>query len=157
MDAVLVSSEEKSSLLLMIPCIAETQRNATLQAPRADMVMRMSRLHLLRTVLVENKELVIGPAFTLIPQLFSLPYFIALLSLRCQNIQTSGLRYLLIASYLPTFIPPLMSFPLYISPSSFYSQQWRATTLSKWLVAFQRRHELPSVVTRSMVASDRPN
>ena len=107
----------------------------------------MSRLRLLRTVLAENKELVVGPAFTLIPQLFSLPYFIALLILRCQNIQTSGLRYLLIASYLPTFVPPLMSFLLYISPSSFYSQEWRATSLSKWLVAFKRRHEVPSLIT----------
>ena len=102
------------------------------------MILR-SRLQLLRTVLTENKELVIGPAFTLIPQLFSLPYFIASLILQCRNLQHSVVRYLLTASYFTTFIPPLISFRLYISPSTFYSQEWQATNVAKWLTRFKQR------------------
>ena len=73
---------------------------------------RVNRLRLLRSVWTENKELVIGPAFTLVPQLFSLPYFIASLILRCQNLQGDRLRYLLTVSYLTGFIPQLLSFVL---------------------------------------------
>jgi hypothetical protein len=85
--------------------------------------------------LVENKELILGPGVTLIPQLFSLPLFIVSIAFACQDIEKSSLRYLLIISYLITFIPQLTSFFLYISTSSFYIQEWCLTNLSKW---FQR-------------------
>ena len=111
-----------------------------IRASRPNTVILQDRLHLLRSVLAENKELVIGPAFTLLPQLFSLPYFIASLTLRCQNLQGTGLRHLLTVSYFTTFIPPLMSFQLYISPSSFYSKEWHATSIVTWLMAF-KQHE----------------
>ena len=79
------------------------------------------------SVLKENRELVIGPGITLIPQVFSLPFFISSFTLDCQNIENSWLRYLLIASYWASFTPQLTSFFLYISPSSFYSGEWRKT------------------------------
>ena len=121
------------------------------RARRPNTVIIQDRLHLLRSVLAENKELVIGPAFTLLPQLFSLPYFIASLILRCQNLQGTGFRYLLTASYFTTFIPPLMSFRLYISPSSFYTKEWRATSMGKWLMAFKQRELATSLTTRPTV------
>ncbi|CAF0816639.1 unnamed protein product [Adineta ricciae] len=92
-----------------------------------------SRLELFREVLYENKELIIGPAVTLVPQLFSLPLFITSLTLACQTIETSSIRYLIIISYFITFIPQLISFFLYVSPSSLYSHEWHATDLSKRL------------------------
>ena len=92
-----------------------------------------TRFHLLREVLAENKELVIGPAFTLVPQLFSLPLFIASLLLVCQTIETNPIRYLLIISYFTSFIPQVISFSLYISPSSLYSQEWQMTAIRRHL------------------------
>ena len=94
---------------------------------------RPSRMtfRLLRTVLIENKELVIAPAFTLIPQLFSLPFFLASLIMKCQNFHDNNLRYLLIVSYFAKFVPQLTSFLLYISPSSFYFKQWQCSTISQ--------------------------
>ena len=82
-------------------------------------------------VLREHKELVIGPGITLIPQLFSLPLVIFSFSLNCQNIENSWLRYLLIASYWTSLIPQLISFFLYIGPSSFYLSEWRKTEMAQ--------------------------
>ena len=113
---------------------------------------RVNHLRLLRSVWTENKELVIGPAFTLVPQLFSLPYFIASLILRCQNLQGDRLRYLLAVSYLTGFIPQLLSFVLYISPSTFYLQEWRATTLCQRLKrnTNARRQPVDTVATNTL-------
>jgi len=74
------------------------------------LVKEKSRLSLLRDVLIENKELIIGPGVTLIPQLFSFPLFIVSIAFACQEIENSSLRYLLIISYLIRFIPQLTSF-----------------------------------------------
>ena len=115
-----------------------------------------SRLRLLKNVLIENKELVIGPAFTLVPQLFSLPYFIAALVLRCQNLQGHRLRYLLTVSYFTSFIPQLMSFFLYIWPSSFYLQQWRATKLYQRMTRGDGREPDPGVMTNTVNVTVRP-
>lgn len=70
---------------------------------------------------------------TLVPQLFSLPLFIVSLTLVCETLETSSIRYLLIVSYFASYVPQLISFLLYISPSSLYSHEWRATELSKRL------------------------
>ena len=130
-----------------IICLVTKKRmNATARDRRA---VRQTRLQLLRSVLVENKELVIGPAFTLLPQLFSLPYFIASLTLRCQNLQSSRLRYLLTVSYLARFVPQLMSFVLYISPSSFYCQEWRATKIYQWIMKATGRQRGTQAATRT--------
>jgi hypothetical protein len=92
---------------------------------------------------------VIAPAFTLIPQIFSLPFFIASFLLRCQNIQGHHIRYLLITSYFTTFIPQLTSFFLYISPSSFYSKEWHTTIIGKWIYAFKHRHQTISLTMKT--------
>ena len=123
----------------LICLVTKKRMNATGgRSPQFNVAFKQKRLHLLRSVLTENKELVIGPAFTLVPQLFSLPYVIASLMLQCQSLQHSGLRSLLIVSYFTTFIPPLMSFRLYISPSSFYTKEWQATSIGKWPMMFKR-------------------
>ena len=90
-------------------------------------------LRLIFDVLSDNKELVIGPGTTLVPQLFSLPLFIISFTLYCQNLESSRLRYLLIVSYFTSFIPQLISFMLYVLPSSFYSAEWRSTKISRWI------------------------
>ena len=87
------------------------------------------------SVLRERKELVIGPAITLIPLSFSLPLIIAGFILNCENLENTWFRYLLIVSYCATLTPQLTSFFLYISPSSFYLGEWRKTKLARWLYA----------------------
>jgi hypothetical protein len=98
-----------------------------------------NKFRLLTDVFIENKEFIVAPAFTLIPQFFSLPFFIASFSMACQNFHGSRLRYLLITSYMTTFIPQLISFFLYISPSSFYLNEWHETKISKRILTLKQR------------------
>jgi hypothetical protein len=95
-----------------------------------------THLHFVFEVLSENKELVIGPSITLVPQLFSLPLFVISFTLYCQNLESSWMRYLLIASYFTSFIPQLISFMLYILPSSFYLTEWRGTKIGRRISSF---------------------
>ncbi len=109
-----------------------------------------TRIRLIMEVLSENKELVIGPGITLVPQLFSLPLFIISFTLFCQNLESSWVRYLLIASYFTSFIPQLISFMLYILPSSFYSGEWHRTKISRWISDFLRfRPSVPTITITS--------
>ncbi|CAF0916280.1 unnamed protein product [Adineta ricciae] len=91
------------------------------------------RSHFILQILNENKELVIGPGITLVPQLFSLPLFIISFTLYCQNLESNLIRYVLIVSYFVSFLPQLTSFMLYILPSSFYSREWYATTIGRMI------------------------
>ncbi|CAF3933078.1 unnamed protein product [Adineta steineri] len=105
-----------------------------------------TRFHLMLNVLSDNKELIIGPGITLVPQLFSLPLFIISFTLYCQNLESTWMRYLLIASYFTSFIPQLTSFMLYIYPSSSYSKEWHATKISQWISSFfQQTRPIPAI------------
>ena len=101
----------------------------------------VERIRFILNVLNENRELVIGPGLTLIPQLFSLPLFISSFTLDCQNIENSWIRYLLIISYWTSFTPQMISFFLYISPSSFYSDEWRKTKLRQQITSLLQRRQ----------------
>ena len=82
-------------------------------------------------LLVENKELILGPAITMVPQLFSLPQFIFSFSLACKEFNVDWQRYLLIIFYFITYLPQVLLYKLYISPSSFYRDEFHATKLYK--------------------------
>jgi hypothetical protein len=71
------------------------------------------RLRLIVDVLRENKEFIVGPAITLVPQLFSLPLFISSFVFDCQNLEDSWLRHFLIVSYWISFTPQWTSFFLF--------------------------------------------
>ena len=127
-----------STVLISVTVVKKkinTRRNK-----QAQVTSCVGRLRFICSVLHENRELVIGPGLTLIPQLFSLPLFIASFTLDCQNIEQSWLRYLLIVSSWTTFTPQLISFFLYISPSSLYSDEWNKTKLRRWINSTLRRH-----------------
>ena len=100
-------------------------------------------IRLLIDVLSENKELITGPGLTIIPQLFTLPLMIISFKLLCQNLETGGTRYVLMACNFALFIPQLISFTLYVLPSTFYSRQWRNTRISQWISAVCHRREQP--------------
>ena len=109
-----------------------------------------SRVALLLDVLNENSDLILAPAITIVPQLFSLPLYIVAFLLICQNLETNALRYMLIVCYFTSFLPQLISFLLYVTPSSFFSQEWHATVLAKWIFPLNRPHQQqPPTTTRS--------
>jgi hypothetical protein len=119
-----------------------------------------ARLRLILDVLIENKEFVVGPAITLVPQLFSFPLFISSFILDCQNLEDSWLRHFLIVSYWISFTPQWTSFFLYVVPSSLYSNEWRQTSLGQWVNNRRRaRHAstLPSTTFTSLSATQHVN
>jgi hypothetical protein len=87
-------------------------------------------------LLTENKELILAPSVTMLPQLFSLPQFILSFTLACQEFKVNWQRYLLIISYFITYLPQVFSYKLYISPSTLYKNEFHATNLgnkiNKW-------------------------
>lgn len=92
------------------------------------------RLNLLRDVLRDNKEMITRPAIMLIPSiflLFSLPLLIVSFSFGCQNLENNSVRYVLIVFYFFSFIPQIITFFLYVYPSSVYSKEWRTTAIGK--------------------------
>ena len=113
------------------------------------------RLRLILEVLRENQEFIIGPAITLVPQLFSLPLFISSFIFNCQNLEHSWLRHFLIISYWISFTPQWTSFFLYIAPSSFYSNEWRQTNLGRWMTDLPHRLSGAQTTTFSTTLSTR--
>lgn len=104
-----------------------------------------SNIRLLMDVLSENRELITGPGLTIIPQLFILPQFVISFKFLCQNLDTGGTRYMLMACTLALYIPQSISFMLYVLPSTFYSRQWRHTRAGQWISALLDRRQRPIV------------
>ena len=119
---------------------------------RSDLMNIRRRLHLIVDVLRENQEFVIGPAITLVPQLFSLPLFISSFLFNCRNLEESWLRYFLIVSYWISLTPQWTSFFLYISPSSFYSSEWHKTNLGRRIDNLLHQHPSASTTTKTITA-----
>jgi hypothetical protein len=94
---------------------------------------------------IKNKDLILAPLVTMLPQLFSLPQFILSFSLACQEFKTEWHRYLLIISYFIMYLPQVFSYKLYISPSSFYTEEFNATELNK------RISQLRAFITRKPI------
>ena len=127
-------------------------------ANRVDQSVRRSlRVHvrLIVDVLIEKKEFVVGPAITLVPQLFSLPHFLSSFIFNCQNLDSSWLRYFLIVSYWISFTPQWKSFFLYISPSSFYLSEWRKTNIKRWMNTRQLRRPASPTMTFTVLPNQR--
>ena len=96
------------------------------------------RLYSIHRVLIDNKEILTRPAIALIPSIFSLLFFIISFTLDCQNIDQSNMRYLMIIFYFISFVPQMITFLLYIYPSSFYFNEWRLTKLGRWTMFYQQ-------------------
>jgi hypothetical protein len=106
------------------------------------------RLNVLRDVLNQHKEMIARPVITLVPSifsLFSLPLFIVSLSLGCQTEKINQLRYLLIVSFFMSLFPQMITFFLYIYPSTFYSKQWQATAIARRIGILRERLSLLNI------------
>jgi hypothetical protein len=94
------------------------------------------RLYVLRDVISVNREIISRPTITLIPSifsLFSLPLFIISFSFGCRNIENHPIRYALIVFNFISFIPQIITYFLYVYPSSLYFNEWRSTKISQWI------------------------
>ena len=140
---------------VVISVVVVKKKMNTLRTKQSQAMNRLGRIRFICSVLNENRELVIGPGLTLIPQLFSLPLFISSFTLDCQNIEQSWLRYLLIASYWSTFTPQLISFFLYIAPSSLYSDEWRKTKIRRWINSTLRGSQSEKTAVPSSTVTNR--
>lgn len=111
------------------------------------------RLNVLRDVWNEHKEMIARPMITLIPSifsLFSLPLFIISFSLACQTETINRLRYLLLISYFLLFIPQIMTFFLYIYPSTFHLKEWKSTTIAKRIGILRQQFSSLNITNLSM-------
>jgi hypothetical protein len=90
----------------------------------------------------KKKDLIMAPLATMVPQLFSLPQLIISFSLSCQEFKIDWQRYLLIISYFILYLPQVLPYKLYVSPSSFYKEEFHATKLN------QRISQLRAFITR---------
>jgi hypothetical protein len=93
---------------------------------------------------IKNKDLILAPLVTMVPQLFSLPQFILSFLLSCQEFKIGWQRYLLIISYFIFYLPQVLSYKLYVSPSSFYKEEFHSTKLN------QRIKRYIAVLTRKI-------
>jgi hypothetical protein len=113
---------------------------------------KQNRMNAFRDVINEHKELIARPIVALIPSmfhLFSLPLFIASFSLGCQDLETNPLRPFLITCYFISFIPQMLTFLLYIRPSTVYSNEWRSTAIAIRLAAIRSQFSLPNRTSRT--------
>ncbi len=106
-------------------------------------------VHLYIDFWTKNKDLLLAPLATMVPQLFSLPLFILSFSLSCQEFKTSWQRYLLVISYFILYLPQMLLYKLYVSPSSFYKEEFHSTTFS------QRISQLLALLTRKTTENTR--
>jgi hypothetical protein len=116
------------------------------------------RLNVLRDVLNDNKEVISRPAIALIPSifsLFSLPLFVISLSLGCQTLESNSVRYRLIIFYFISFIPQIITFFLYVYPSSLYFNEWRLTKVGQRLTALRKQQSpLQNTVALSTIKEE---
>ncbi len=127
-----------STIVLMVlitrkRAIATTNKSAHL---KSESNMRLT-MRTYVNLFCENKELILAPLVTMLPQIFALPQFILSFSLACQEFNVNWQRYLLIISYFITYLPQVLSYKLYISPSSFYKNEFHATELYKRVVRWR--------------------
>ncbi len=116
------------------------------------------RLNLLRDVFSDNKEMITRPTITLIPSifsLFSLPLFITSFSLGCRNIESSPLRYPLIVFYFISFIPQIITFFLYVYPSSLYFNEWRLTRMGQWIAALRKKSSVQNTTVLAIIKEEK--
>jgi hypothetical protein len=107
-------------------------------------------------LLILKKELILAPLITMLPQLFTLPQFILSYLLACQEFKVNWLHYLLITSYyFANYTPQALSYTLYISPSTFYKKEYRATNfykkISKWrqLIVRKQTETIPTIANQT--------
>jgi hypothetical protein len=86
----------------------------------------------------ENLDLIFGPAITIVPQLFSLPYLIFSSTMGCQDFGNKTIRYSLIVTLSVLYIPQLTSFFLYVRFSSIYYTHFRSTTIGRKIMLLCR-------------------
>jgi hypothetical protein len=129
-----------STIILTILIIRKKRAIATTKRNEHSNILSNMRVtfHSYRNIFTENKELILAPLITMLPQLLSLPHFILSFSLACEEFNVNWQRYLLIVSYFITYLPQVLSYKLYVSPSSFYRNEFNATKLGQKIIKWRK-------------------
>ena len=125
-----------STIILIVLIIKKRIR--LLAKDKQNKQKRSTIIRIYMNLIIEKRELIIPPLLTMLPQLFSSPQFILSFSLACQDFSISWHRYLLLSSYFITYLPQVILYKLYISPSSFYTNEFHATKLYHRLTRWRR-------------------
>jgi len=97
---------------------------------RANADKKKSRWQTFREQVKKKKEMFIPSMIVIIS---ALPHLIISFSLVCSDLDTKWQRYMLIVSYFSACVPQSLTFHLYIQPSKFFLQEFRATNVWKTL------------------------
>jgi hypothetical protein len=87
-----------------------------------------SQLTVFKAQLNKHKELFIGPLFIV---LSGSPQFIISFSLACTELSIAWQRYTLTVAYFLSFLPQVLSYYLFIAPSTFYKDEFFLTSIGK--------------------------
>lgn len=87
-------------------------------------------LQIFREQTAKQKELFI-PSLIIIVS--ALPQFIISFSFACTEMNSDWQRYALTTAYFVSYIPQILTFFLYIQPSTFYKSEFQLTRISKFL------------------------
>ena len=93
-------------------------------------------IEVFREQCVKQKELFI-PALTTI--ISALPQFIISFSFACREMNNAWQRYALTIAYFVSYMPQILSFFIYVQPSSFYKSEFQLTKIGKLLRSLYRK------------------
>ena len=128
------------STIILIILIVRRRVTAKKSDLAGSLTKGRSPLRIYLRLLKKNKELILAPSVTMLPQLFFLPQFILSFSFACREFNIAWQRYLLIIAFFITYLPQVFSYKLYISYSSLYTEEFHATnlyqTISRWRALF---------------------
>ena len=139
------------STIILIILVIRGRTRAKKNNFKASVANIRSNFRVYLALLTKYKELIIPPSVTMLPQLFFLPQFILSFSMACQEFELAWQRYLLISAFFITHLPQVISYKLYVSPSSFYTEEFHATNLHKkilrWRAFFRRNQQVTFVAS----------
>jgi hypothetical protein len=114
---------------------------------RANTNKKKTRLQVLREQLVKQKELFTPPLAIIVS---ALPQFIVSFSFACTELNVAWQRYILTIAYFMSYLPQILTYLLYIQPSTFYKSEFHLTSISKILNSHLQQTKLKS---RTIVTS----
>jgi hypothetical protein len=115
---------------------------------RAIASKKKPRVQVIREQISAQKELFIPPMIIIAS---ALPQLIISFNLACTELHIPWQRYLLIVAYFLSYLPQILTFVLYIQPSTFYKSEFQLTRIGKLLkLQTKQRKQGPRTVTAAI-------
>jgi hypothetical protein len=97
---------------------------------RAHNNKKKTRVQIFREQFTKQKDLFI-PSFIIIAS--ALPQFIISFNFACTELNIAWQRYVLTTAYFLSYFPQILTFLLYVQPSTFYKSEFQLTQIGKML------------------------